>query len=85
MHQRAFDSSWTAFTADGAAWLAAHTDIRLVGVDYLSVAVMEDLTGPHEAILGAVRSKLSAPTVCLRPTYWWQARTAHLLQPTASN
>lgn len=56
MHQRAFDSSWTAFTADGAQWLVANTDIRLIGVDYVSIATYADATGPHDAILGAVRS-----------------------------
>lgn len=72
MHQRAFDSSWTAFTAGGARWLVDHTDIRLIGIDYLSVATMADLTGPHDIILGAVRAP-TAPysircySVILRP------------------
>lgn len=64
MHQRAFDSSWTAFTADGARWLVDHTDIRLIGIDYLSVATMADLTGPHDIILGAVRPLMSSLERC---------------------
>ena len=55
MHRRAFDYSYQAFTADGARWLVDHTDIALVGIDYLSIAVHDDLSGPHDIILGAVR------------------------------
>ncbi|KAK9821571.1 hypothetical protein WJX81_004953 [Elliptochloris bilobata] len=53
MEQIAFDSSYTAMTADGARWLVAHTSVRLVGIDALSVATFEDLPGPHETLLGA--------------------------------
>jgi kynurenine formamidase len=52
MLQQAFDTSYTAFTREGAEWLIAHTDVRLVGIDYLSVAHFADLTGPHVALLG---------------------------------
>ena len=31
-------------------------NIRLIGIDYLSVATMDDLAGPHDIILGAVRA-----------------------------
>lgn len=41
---------------DGAAWLVQHRpDVRLVGLDYLSVAIYEDVVGPHVALLGNVR------------------------------
>lgn len=52
MRSRTFDSSYTAFTADGAAWLMAHRPmVRLVGIDYLSIAVASDLRGAHEEML----------------------------------
>ena len=54
MQQRAFDYSYTAFTADGAQWLVDNTDIQLIGIDYLSIAIHDDLTGPHDIVLGAV-------------------------------
>jgi len=58
MHQRAFDYSYQAFTADGAQWLVDNTDIALIGIDYLSIAHHDDLSGPHDIILGAVRAAL---------------------------
>jgi kynurenine formamidase len=60
MHQRAFDFSYTAFTADGAQWLVDNTDIALIGIDYLSIAIHDDLTGPHDIVLGAVSQRRSA-------------------------
>ena len=57
MHQRAFDYSYTAFTADGAQWLVDNTEIALIGIDYLSIAIHDDLTGPHDIVLGAVNSR----------------------------
>ena len=53
MHQRAFDYSYQAFTADGARWLVDNTDIALIGIDYLSIAVHDDLSGPHDIVLEA--------------------------------
>jgi arylformamidase len=47
-----FDESYVAVTADGARWLVEH-GIRLIGVDYLSVAPYSDLTTPHQILLGA--------------------------------
>ncbi len=41
---------------DGALWLVEHRPhVRLVGLDYLSVAVYEDVVGPHVVLLGNVR------------------------------
>ncbi|XP_073146251.1 cyclase-like protein 1 [Henckelia pumila] len=42
MHKKEFDSSYAGLTADGAEWLARNTNIKLVGLDYLSVGVMPD-------------------------------------------
>ncbi|KAG8502019.1 hypothetical protein CXB51_000222 [Gossypium anomalum] len=36
--RREFDSSYAGFTTDGARWLAKNTDIKLVGIDFLSAA-----------------------------------------------
>ena len=47
-----FAEAYVAVTADGARWLVEHK-IRLIGVDYLSVAPYVDLTVPHEILLGA--------------------------------
>ncbi|XP_065872558.1 cyclase-like protein 2 [Euphorbia lathyris] len=47
MYKKEFDSSYTGFKADGAKWLVDNTDIKLVGVDYLSVAAYTDLAPTH--------------------------------------
>ncbi len=55
MKQRAFVTDYTSFTADGARWLVQHRpSVRLVGIDYLTVATYDDLKAPHEALLGSV-------------------------------
>ncbi|KAL6888806.1 hypothetical protein ACP4OV_009832 [Aristida adscensionis] len=41
------DLSYVGFTEDGAQWLVDNTDIKLVGVDYLSVAAFEHLIPAH--------------------------------------
>jgi kynurenine formamidase len=54
MHQTAFDSAYTGFTADGARWLADNMpSLRAVGIDYLSIATLEDIVEAHIAILGS--------------------------------
>ncbi|CAI9769967.1 unnamed protein product [Fraxinus pennsylvanica] len=42
MYKKEFDSSYTGFQKDGAEWLVENTDIKLIGLDYLSVAVKPD-------------------------------------------
>ncbi|XP_078438267.1 cyclase-like protein 3 [Wolffia australiana] len=51
MFRKEFDSSYTGFTEDGAKWLAQNTDIKLIGVDYLSAATFDDLTSAHLVLL----------------------------------
>ncbi|KAL2622245.1 hypothetical protein R1flu_002450 [Riccia fluitans] len=51
MYKPQFDRSYIGFTKGGAEWLVANTDIKLIGSDYLSVAIAEDQTGPHEVFL----------------------------------
>ncbi|KAJ4829806.1 Cyclase-like protein 2 [Turnera subulata] len=47
MFKKEFDSSFVGFKADGAKWLVENTDIKLVGLDYLSVAAYTDARPTH--------------------------------------
>ena len=49
---RQFAADFVAFDTGGARWLIEH-GVRLVGVDYLSVAAFHDLIVPHQLLLGA--------------------------------
>ncbi|KAK7269869.1 hypothetical protein RIF29_22649 [Crotalaria pallida] len=51
MFQKECDTSYVGFTADGAKWLVENTDIKLVGVDYLSVAAYDYLIPSHLVFL----------------------------------
>ncbi|KAK8914367.1 hypothetical protein KSP39_PZI024015 [Platanthera zijinensis] len=51
MWKKEFDTSYVGFTKDGAEWLVNNTDIKLVGIDYLSIAAYDDLVFPHLAFL----------------------------------
>ncbi|CAN8327710.1 unnamed protein product [Cochlearia groenlandica] len=51
MFKKEFDTSYVGFMEDGAQWLVDNTDIKLVGVDYLSVAAYDDLIPSHLAFL----------------------------------
>ncbi|XP_010547994.1 PREDICTED: uncharacterized protein LOC104819562 isoform X2 [Tarenaya hassleriana] len=51
MFKKEFDSSFVGFLSDGARWLVENTDIKLVGVDYLSVAAFTDLAATHHVLL----------------------------------
>ncbi|KAF8098413.1 hypothetical protein N665_0268s0080 [Sinapis alba] len=51
MYKRKEDLSFVGFSADGAKWLVENTDIKLVGVDYLSVAAYDDLDSAHIELL----------------------------------
>lgn len=49
-----FESNYTGFTVDGAEWLVKNTDIKLIGIDYLSVAIgsrAEQVVPPHVVLL----------------------------------
>ncbi|CAF2067606.1 unnamed protein product [Brassica oleracea var. botrytis] len=45
MFKEEFDTSYVGFKKDGAQWLVDNTDIKLVGVDYLSVAAYDEKAG----------------------------------------
>ncbi|CAO2044840.1 unnamed protein product [Urochloa humidicola] len=47
MWKKEGDFSYVGFTEDGAQWLVDNTDIKLVGVDYLSVAAFDHLISAH--------------------------------------
>jgi arylformamidase len=47
-----FRRDYVAVSADGAQWLVDHK-IKVIGVDYLSVAPFNDLITPHEILLKA--------------------------------
>ncbi|KAK7343472.1 hypothetical protein VNO77_12242 [Canavalia gladiata] len=51
MFQKAFDASYVGFTVDGAKWLVENTDIKLIGIDYLSVAAYDYLIPSHLVFL----------------------------------
>lgn len=61
MHKTPFESSYTGMTADGAQWLMdQHPSVQLVGIDYTSIAIFEDLPGAHNVLL----PKVCAPLYC---------------------
>ncbi|KAH9602599.1 hypothetical protein KSS87_006654 [Heliosperma pusillum] len=51
MFKKEFDSSYVGFTEDGAQWLIDNTDIKLVGIDYLSAAAFDHLAPAHLVFL----------------------------------
>ncbi|XP_039120815.1 cyclase-like protein 3 [Dioscorea cayenensis subsp. rotundata] len=51
MWKKEFDSTYVGFMTDGAQWLVDNTDIKLVGLDYLSVATYDDLKPAHLVFL----------------------------------
>ncbi|CAH8360796.1 unnamed protein product [Eruca vesicaria subsp. sativa] len=51
MFEKEFESSFVRFMLDGAKWLVENTDIKLIGLDYLSFAAYEEATEMHKLIL----------------------------------
>ncbi|XWS68074.1 hypothetical protein CRYUN_Cryun04dG0058900 [Craigia yunnanensis] len=51
MFKKEFDTSYVGFMKDGAEWLVKNTDIKLIGIDYLSVAAFDDLIPSHLVFL----------------------------------
>ncbi|KAL5562437.1 hypothetical protein UlMin_032184 [Ulmus minor] len=45
--RKKLDTSYVGFMKDGAKWLVENIDIKLVGIDYLSVAAFDDLIPSH--------------------------------------
>ncbi|KAJ0077265.1 hypothetical protein Patl1_35474 [Pistacia atlantica] len=65
MFNKAFDTSYVGFTKDGARWLAKNTDIKLVGIDYLSVASFDHLLTAHYEFLESREVTLKVAKVFL--------------------
>ena len=72
MTQTAFEPGYTAVTKDGAEWIVKRGDIRLVGLDYMSIAIYDDLTGPHVALLTDVRALAATLSSFERDEGSWQ-------------
>lgn len=51
MWKKQFDTSYVGFTEDGALWLRDNTQIKLIGIDYLSVASFDFLKAAHIVLL----------------------------------
>ncbi|XP_059447317.1 cyclase-like protein 2 [Corylus avellana] len=51
MFKKESDLSYVGFMEDGARWLVENTDIKLVGIDYLSAAAYDDLATAHFVFL----------------------------------
>ncbi|XP_020238097.1 cyclase-like protein 2 [Cajanus cajan] len=51
MFKKEFDTTYVGFKEDGAKWLVENTDIKLVGIDYLSVAAYDHSISSHVAFL----------------------------------
>lgn len=50
--EKTFDEKFVGVSADGADWLVQH-DVKLVGIDYLSVAPYKQSVPTHQTLLGA--------------------------------
>ena len=48
-----FVPSYTRFTATGAQWLVLNTNITFVGIDYMSVAVYDEVVRVHTTLLSS--------------------------------
>ncbi|XP_027934365.1 cyclase-like protein 2 [Vigna unguiculata] len=53
MFKKEFDTSYVGFKEDGAKWLIQNTDIKLVGIDYLSAAAYDHSVESHLAFLAS--------------------------------
>lgn len=51
--EKPFTEEYVGLSADGAQWLAGQGDLRLVGIDYLSIQRRGSDSTPHTALLGA--------------------------------
>ncbi|KAG8650767.1 hypothetical protein MANES_07G070100v8 [Manihot esculenta] len=51
MYQSKFHSDYVGITGNGANWIVDNTNIKLVGIDYLSIATYTDAVPTHHALL----------------------------------
>lgn len=72
MERTAFASDYVGLDSGAAAWLAKHRPgVQLVGVDYLSVGMLEDIVETHRALFRAVRG--AGPFSRAAPQFVWHA------------
>mmetsp|Transcript_9242 Transcript_9242/g.16281 ORF Transcript_9242/g.16281 Transcript_9242/m.16281 type:complete len:280 (+) Transcript_9242:109-948(+) len=50
MHNPVFESDYVGFTGDGARYLADHTNVKVVGIDGLSIAAYDENVAGHRAL-----------------------------------
>lgn len=50
--EKEFDTKFVGISADGAEWLVQH-EVKLIGIDYLSVAPYKQSVPTHRTLLGA--------------------------------
>jgi kynurenine formamidase len=54
MFQRAFASNYTALDSTAAAVITSSSSIKLVGIDYLSIGMLEDIVETHRTLFRGV-------------------------------
>ena len=54
LHKREFVSDYIGLDSTAADYLSSSTSVRLVGVDYLSVGMLEDIQETHKRLFRAV-------------------------------
>lgn len=54
MFQRAFASNYTALDSTAAAHITGSSSIKLVGIDYLSIGMLEDIGETHRTLFKGV-------------------------------
>jgi kynurenine formamidase len=64
MFQREFASNYTALDSTAAAHITSSSNIRLVGIDYLSIGMLEDIGETHRTLFRGV-SHLQSLCRCL--------------------
>lgn len=51
MSKKRFVSSYTGLTLEGAKYIAEQTNIKLIGIDYLSIAAYENMAETHKVLM----------------------------------
>lgn len=71
MFQREFASNYTSFDSTGARFITEQTNIKLVGIDYLSIGCLEDIVETHRVLLGKVSHMQPVLVTQVEPLGWW--------------
>ena len=68
MHRKEFYPDYTALAHSGAVWITEHSQIGLVGIDYLSIGVLHEIGDVHRTLFKKVSQGFTlrrAIAVCL--------------------